>query len=92
MIGGERLDQAIDEAMQMLHRQYGKMRDDYYSLVFFEHVLQISRKDAASLVAFGNHDLGVDGFYFDEEQETFRIFQFKNSSSAKLFSQSFETL
>lgn len=92
MTSAERLDAAITDAQQMLFKQYGNLRDDYYGLVFFENILKIPRTEAVGFVTFGNHDLGIDGFCFDEEQETFRIFQFKNSSNAKLFGQSFESL
>lgn len=92
MNSAERLDHAIDGAQQQLQKQYGKQRDDYYGLVFIENVLQIPRKTAVDQIAFGNHDLGIDGFHFDKEQESFRIFQFKNSKSVKLFNESLISL
>ena len=52
----------------------------------------MERDVALSQVTFGNHDLGIDSFYFDPEQELVRIFQFKNSESVGLFSQSCDRL
>jgi hypothetical protein len=68
-----------------LGTQFGRVKDDYYGLAFFRHVLQLPKEAALLHNAFGNHDLGVDGYYFDQEQETLRIFQFKNSKTARLF-------
>lgn len=87
-----RLDHEIDTAEQQLKKQYGSKRDDYYGLVFFESVLRVSRVAALDRIAFGSHDLGIDGVYFDPDQGGFRIFQFKNSRNISLFQQSFETL
>lgn len=81
----ERLDQEIESSVRDLGAQFGRVTDDYYGMAFFQHVLQLKKEDALQHNAFGNHDLGVDGYYFDQEQETFRIFQFKNSKSARLF-------
>jgi hypothetical protein len=92
MNNAERLDEAIAQTLQALKKQYGEKKDDYYGLVFFEHVLQLPRSSALDQVAFGSHDLGIDGFYHDKEQETFRIFQFKNSKSLRLFNESFQSL
>lgn len=88
----DRLDEAVERARSSLEKQYGKNQNDYYGLVFFEHVLKIDREQALNQLAFGNHDLGIDGFHFDEEQETFRVFQFKNSASVRLFNQSLVSL
>jgi hypothetical protein len=49
----------------------------------------VEREVALTQVTFGNHDLGIDGFYFDPEQGLFRIFQFKNSKSIGLFGDSY---
>jgi hypothetical protein len=81
----DRLDQAIASALDSLNSQYGSVKRDYYGLIFLEQVLALPRAQALSQTAFGNHDLGVDGFHFDTEQETFRIFQFKHSKNARLF-------
>jgi hypothetical protein len=88
----EKLDLAISAAQQQFHKQYGNQKDDYYGLVFFEHILQVAQIKAVGQIAFGNHDLGIDGFYFDKDQGTFRIFQFKNSKSARLFGDSLQSL
>jgi hypothetical protein len=85
MNDAERLDNAIQTAVEQMRRQYGKKRDDYYGLIFLEHVLGVQRSDALTQLAFGSHDLGIDGYYFDKEQETFRIFQLKNSKSVGNF-------
>ncbi|NPU64754.1 hypothetical protein HL667_07105 [Bradyrhizobium sp. 83012] len=85
MTNAERLDQEIESLARELGAQYGRTKDDYYGLAFFQNILQLPRELAIQHNAFGNHDLGVDGYYFDQEQETFRIFQFKNSKNSKLF-------
>lgn len=92
MNNSERLDQAIDSAFQELQKQCGKQRDDYYGLIFMESILGLPRSEALAKVAFGGHDFGVDGFHFDDEQGAFRIFQFKNSASSKLFVDSLKQL
>ena len=88
----ERLDHSVQTAFEELQSQYGKTKNDYYGLVFFEQVLRVERPSALSQVTFGNHDLGIDGFYFDPDQETLRLFQFKNSKSVGLFSESYDRL
>ncbi len=88
MSDSERLEKAIDDAFSKLKSGSGKVRDDYYGLMYFEHVLNIPRDTALDLVSFGNHDLGVDGVYLDGDQESFRIFQFKNSKSIAQFGDS----
>ena len=84
----ERLNHELDAALASLKAHYGNKKDDYYGLIFLERIVGVPRAKALEQVAFGNHDLGIDGYHFDTEQETFRIFQFKNSKSARLFESS----
>jgi hypothetical protein len=92
MTESERLDEAIQTALQDLQSQYGKKKDDYYGLVFVERVIGLDRPTALGQVTFGNHDLGIDGFHMDMDQGAFRVFQFKNSKSIGHFNDSFERL
>ena len=92
MNDADRLDQAIESALASLSAKYGSTKRDYYGLIFFEQVLALPREQALNQVAFGNHDLGVDGFHFDAEQESFRIFQFKHSKNVRLFEASLAQL
>jgi hypothetical protein len=81
----DRLEHAITSALDSLGSKYGSVKSDYYGLIFLEQVLDLPRSEALNQIAFGNHDLGIDGFHFDPEQESFRIFQFKHSKNARLF-------
>jgi hypothetical protein len=86
------LNEAIERALHKHGEQYGKKKDDYYGLIFFERVLRIQEHLALDQLSFGNHDLGIDGFHFDEETGAFRIFQFKNSAATSLFNESLQCL
>jgi hypothetical protein len=92
MNNSDSLEDHISRSLQKFQKQYGTKKDDYYGLAFFENVLKVQTTTALDQIAFGNHDLGIDGFYFDKEQEQFRIFQFKNSKSVSLFNISLESL
>lgn len=81
MTDQERLEDAIQAAFTALKPKYGAVRNDYYGLVFVERALGLPRDRAVEQVGFGGADQGIDGFAFDREDGTFRLFQFKNSRS-----------
>src|ERR1700730_4623517 len=88
MNDNDRLSQALQEASVALQAQYGNVKNDFYGLIFLEQIAGVARSQALEQIAFGNHDLGIDGFQLDSEQGVFRIFQFKNSKSINLFTAS----
>lgn len=47
---------------------------------------------AVNQVAFGGNDYGLDGFHFDLNRRNLYLLQFKNSTSAAQFKDSFERL
>src|ERR1700731_381797 len=79
--GAARLDDRIDQLFDELGTKRGGHKNDYYGVIFFETVLNVSRQDVTDLVAFGGNDFGIDWFFLDRDEHQFRLFQFKNSNS-----------
>jgi hypothetical protein len=92
MTDQERLEAAINAAFEELKGRHGKVRNDYYGLVYMERVLQLPRREALEQTAFGNADLGVDGVAFDPESGVFRILQFKNTKDRQQLYGSMKTM
>jgi hypothetical protein len=85
-------DQAIDQALTELNKTCGRVRQDYFGLLYLEQQHGVSREHAVVQVAFGGNDYGVDGFHFDRERRNFYLFQFKYSESYQQFKVSFQRL
>jgi len=62
-------DRCIDQAFSDLRSVCGGVREDYFGLLYLEQEHNLPRERAINHVAFGGHDYGVDGFYFDERRK-----------------------
>lgn len=90
--GAQRLDDRIDESFDKFSPMRGGHKNDYYGLLFFETVLGVSPEIAIDHIAFGGNDFGIDGFYADRDDQQFRLFQFKNTSSPAQLRGSMESI
>ena len=82
----------INDAYMKYSRQYEGRKEDYFGLLFLSRKFNLPPEDAASCVAFGGNDYGIDAFYFDEEKRNLYIYQFKWSTDHMLFKDSFQRL
>ena len=85
-------DQKIDQTYSDLRNTYGGVRNDYFGLLYLEQEYRLEREQAASQVAFGGNDYGIDGFHFDPARRNLYLFQFKYTDSHSQFKQSFHRL
>ncbi len=85
-------DHKIDQAYSDLRGTCGGVREDYFGLLYLEQEHGIPREKAVNQVAFGGHDYGLDGFYFDEQRRNLYLFQFKCTTSHSQFKQSLQRL
>lgn len=85
-------DRAIDQAFSDLKKTCGGVREDYFGLLYLEQEFGVERERAVPQVAFGGHDYGIDGFFFDREKRNLYLFQFKWSDSHSQMKQSFQRL
>jgi hypothetical protein len=84
--------QKVDQCFSDLRATCGGLREDYFGLLYLEQEHKVPREKAVNQVAFGGHDYGLDGFYFDEQRQTLFLFQFKYSNSHSQFKQSLQRL
>lgn len=82
----------IDQAYTDLHESCGGVKNDYFGVVYLQKVYKLPIEDVRNKIAFGGNDYGIDGFHFDCERRNLYLFQFKNSSSATLFGESYKRL
>lgn len=85
-------DRLIDQAFSDLRSVCGGVREDYFGLLYLEKEHNVPREKAVNSVAFGGHDYGFDGFYFDELRRNLYLFQFKYSASHAQFKGSLQRL
>src|SRR5271169_3995350 len=85
-------DRLIDQAFSDLRSACGGVREDYFGLLYLEREHKLSREKAVNQIAFGGHDYGLDGFYFDEQRRNLYLFQFKYSDSHSQFKGSLQRL
>jgi hypothetical protein len=85
-------DQMLAQVYADLKPTYGGCKEDYLGLLYLERELKVPRETAALQVAFGGHDYGIDGFHVDPNKRNLYLFQFKYSTSAQSFKQSFKRL
>ena len=85
-------EREIDQAYSDLKSKCGGVREDYFGLIYLEKEHKLPREKAIHHVAFGGHDYGFDGFYFDEPRRNLYLFQFKASKSHHQFKGSFDRL
>src|SRR3989338_3778151 len=82
----------INKVFNRYSRQYEGLKEDYFGLLFISNKFKIQIEEAATYVAFGGNDYGVDAFYFDEEKRNLYLYQFKWSVDHMLFKDSFKRL
>lgn len=80
----------INKTFQSYNKKYEGHENDYFGLLYISKKFNLSIEDAASYVAFGGNDYGIDAFYFDEEKRNLFLYQFKWSDNHKLFKESFQ--
>lgn len=85
-------DKMIDQAYSDLKDTCFGVRNDYFGLCYLESEFDIPREKAINQVAFGGNDYGLDGFHFDLNRRNLYLLQFKNTTSAAQFKESFERL
>jgi hypothetical protein len=85
-------DRQIAQAYSDLKAIYGGVREDYFALLYLEHEFELQRDKAATQIAFGGNDYGVDGFHVDANRRNLYLFQFKWSTNPGLFKESFQRL
>jgi hypothetical protein len=85
-------DRRIDQAFSDLRSVCGGVREDYFGLLYLEQEHSLLRERAVNHVAFGGHEYGLDGFYFDERRKNLYLFQFKYSDSHSQFKGSLQRL
>jgi len=85
-------DRRIDQAFSDLRSVCGGVREDYFGLLYLEQEHSLLRERAVNQVAFGGHEYGLDGFYFDERRKNLYLFQFKYSDSHSQFKGSLQRL
>jgi len=82
----------IDETYKTYKKYYEGRREDYFALLYLSKKFNLSLEEAASYIAFGGNDYGVDAFYFVEEKRNLYLYQFKWSVDHMLFKSSFQRL
>jgi len=82
----------INDAYNKYKRQYEGRKEDYFALLYLCEKHNLTLEDAASYVAFGGNDYGIDAFYFHEEKRNLYLYQFKWSVNHMLFKDSFQRL
>ena len=85
-------EKEINNVYKEYSRQYEGRKEDYFGLLYLSKKFNLSPEDAASYVAFGGNDYGIDAFYFDEEKRNLYLYQFKWSVDHMLFKDSFQRL
>lgn len=85
-------DRLLDQLFSDLRPTYAGCREDYFGLQYLKQEFGLSTEQAASQVAFGGNDYGLDGFHVDTPRRNLYLYQFKWSTSYALFKQSFQRL
>src|SRR5690606_3227017 len=82
----------VDQAASDHRDTYGGVKEDYFGLLYLEREFGLSREVAATQIAFGGNDYGVDGFHVDTERRNLYLLQFKWSPSYTVFKESYQRL
>ena len=85
-------DRDIDQAFSDHKVTCGGVREDYFGLLYLMHEFDLPVDAAKRQIAFFGRDYGFDAYHQDAHDRALYLFQFKWSTSPKLFRESFQRL
>jgi hypothetical protein len=85
-------DGKVEAAFKELQPSCGGVKEDYLGLLYLEREFRVAREDAILQNAFGGNDFGIDGYHIDVTRRNLYLLQFKYSTNASLFKDSYQRL
>jgi hypothetical protein len=82
----------LDKAYKENFEKYGGLKEDYFALIYLCKEFRLTTDEAASSVAFGNNDYGIDAFHIDTDRKALYLYQFKWSDNHHLFEETYRRL
>jgi len=84
------------QELDQLHSEYGRnykgAKEDYYALLYLTRKFKVPVAEAATRVAFGGNDYGIDAYHVDREARNLYLYQFKWSENHNLFKESLDRI
>jgi hypothetical protein len=82
----------VDKAYERLSDKYGGKKEDYFGIAYIANKFDVPFEEAATFVAIGGTDYGIDGFYHDKNAKSIFLYTFRWSSDHMAFKEPLEKL
>ena len=86
------LEHRMNQLLQDYNPTLGGRLEDYFGTAYLEDQHKLATESALHQTARGNHDYGVDGYFFDEATANLYLYQFKYSTDWRQFQSSMRRL